>query len=173
MKLVLIVVGSVVALIVLLIVVAAIVGSLLPRGHEASRSMTFAARPSDVYRVVRAFDAAPNWRRDVKRVELLGDVDGHARFREHAEHGAVTYEVTRDVPDQLLVTTIADTDLGYSGSWTYAFEPDGTGTRLTITERGEVSNVIFRFMSRFVFGQTKTIETYLAALNGRVQTASR
>jgi hypothetical protein len=35
---------------------------------------------------------------------------------------------------------------------------------LTIREDGEVSNVIFRFMSRYVFGQTSTIDSYLTSL---------
>jgi hypothetical protein len=33
-----------------------------------------------------------------------------------------------------------------------------------ITEKGEVSNVLFRFMSRYVFGHTSTIDSYLTAL---------
>jgi hypothetical protein len=33
-----------------------------------------------------------------------------------------------------------------------------------ITEEGEVYNPVFRFISRFVIGQTRTIETYLRDL---------
>ena len=40
----------------------------------------------------------------------------------------------------------------------------GSGTRVSITERGEVYNPIFRFLSRFVFGHTGTMETYLRDL---------
>ena len=67
-----------------------------------------------------------------------------------------------------LVTRILDTDLGYSGSWTYTFAASGEGTLLTITENGEVSNVLFRFMSRYFFSQTATIEAYLTALARRL-----
>jgi hypothetical protein len=35
---------------------------------------------------------------------------------------------------------------------------------LTIVERGKVRNPIFRFLSRFVFGHTATIESYLSSL---------
>jgi hypothetical protein len=41
---------------------------------------------------------------------------------------------------------------------------EGDGAALRVTEDGEVYNVIFRFMSRFVFGQTGTIERYLKDL---------
>ena len=45
--------------------------------------------------------------------------------------------------------------------------PEGGGTRVRITEDGEVSNVIFRFMSRYVFGQTATLDAYLTSLAKR------
>jgi hypothetical protein len=35
---------------------------------------------------------------------------------------------------------------------------------LRITEQGEVYNPVFRFVSRFVIGQNRTIETYLRDL---------
>ena len=60
-----------------------------------------------------------------------------------------------------LVTRIADTGLPFGGQWTYELVPDGEGTRLTITEDGEVYNPLFRFVSRFVMGHTATIERYL------------
>jgi hypothetical protein len=66
-----------------------------------------------------------------------------------------------------MVTRIRDTDLGYSGRWTYTFAQENGGTRMTIREDGEVSNVIFRFMSRYVFGHTATIDSYLTSLARR------
>jgi len=72
--------------------------------------------------------------------------------------------LTDDVPDQRMVTKIRDTDLGYAGQWTYTFAAEDSGTRLTVREDGEVSNVIFRFMSRYIFGQTATIDSYLQSL---------
>ncbi len=76
----------------------------------------------------------------------------------------MNYELVADVPAQRMVTRIRDTDLGYSGQWTYSFTPENGGTRVTIREDGEVSNVLFRFMSRYVFGQTSTIDGYLTSL---------
>ena len=63
-----------------------------------------------------------------------------------------------------MVTRIRDTDLGYSGKWTYMLAAEKGGTRLSIREDGEVSNVLFRFMSRYIFGHTATIDSYLTAL---------
>jgi hypothetical protein len=70
-----------------------------------------------------------------------------------------------------MVTRIADKTLTFGGAWTYELSPQGGGTRLVITEHGEVYNPLFRFMSRFVFGHTATLDRYLADL-GRVFPAS-
>ena len=172
MKLALIVLASVAGLVIVLGVIAAAIGALLPRAHEVSRSVVLAAGAADVYAAISDREHAPSWRPDLQRVEILGLQNGRLHFREHGAHGSVTYEVVDAVPDRTLVTRIVDQDLGYSGSWTYVLTPQGGGTTLTITEKGDVSNVIFRFMSRFVFGHTRTIDTYLAALSRHMQTAS-
>jgi hypothetical protein len=73
------------------------------------------------------------------------------------------------VAPKRLVGRITDTSLPFRGSWTYVLQSEGTGTRLSITENGEVYNPIFRFMSRFVFGHTATMERYLVDLAAHVQ----
>jgi len=50
----------------------------------------------------------------------------------------------------------------------WELEPQGNGTRLTITEEGEVYNPIFRFVSRFIMGHTRTIDRYLGDLKNRL-----
>jgi hypothetical protein len=43
----------------------------------------------------------------------------------------------------------------------------GGGSELRIHENGEIYNVIFRFMARFLFGYTGSIETYLRDLGAK------
>jgi len=70
---------------------------------------------------------------------------------------------TESIPPKRLVSRIADTNLPFGGSWTYEITDDiADRTVLTITEDGDVYNPIFRFASRFVMGQTATIDRYLA-----------
>jgi hypothetical protein len=64
-------------------------------------------------------------------------------------------------PPALLKTRIVTENLPYTGTWTVALEPTDRGTMVRITEQGEVYNPVFRFLSRFVIGQTRTIENYL------------
>ena len=152
------------AVIVALIAIVMIVGALLPRHHTASRSLALKQSRRAVYDVVRDVASAPQWREGVRKVEILGP----ARFSEQSKFGVVTYDIVEDDPARKFVTRIADQNLGYSGSWTYLFEDAPVGSRITITEDGEVSNIFFRFMSQFVFGYTGTMETYLKALERRL-----
>jgi hypothetical protein len=167
MKAVIIIAISVIVVILILVGIIALIGSRLPKAHVASRSILLHQSRTNIYATIRDFAAASSWRTDVKSIELLEPVGNKVRFREHGSNGDVTYEVDEDVAGQRLVTRIVDTDLGYSGRWVYQLADENNGTRLTITEEGEVSNVFFRFMSRYIFGHTATIDSYLTALAAR------
>ena len=160
MKALLMIGGIIVVVLVVFVLVVVVIGYRLPQQHVASRSIRLNRPVTDIYATVRDFGAYPKWRSDVQTVDLL-DENGKVRFREHGKHGNVTYEVDEDVPSKRLVTRIVDQNLGYSGSWTYEFIPSNNATVITITENGVVSNPIFRFMSRHIFGQTATIDAYL------------
>jgi uncharacterized protein YndB with AHSA1/START domain len=164
MKLALLISAGVVGVIILALVLMALLGSLLPKEHSASRSVLLHQSPESVYAMTRDFESMPKWRADVRSVNVKTGTQGRVQFREEGKHGAVNYELTEDVPARRMVTKITDTDLGYAGKWTYVFVPEGSGTRLTITEDGEVSNVMFRFLSRYAFGHTATIDSYLTSL---------
>jgi hypothetical protein len=165
-KTLLVIVSIVIGAIVLLAALVALVGSRLPIKHTASRSILLHRSPKEVYDVVRDFGSAPSWRSGVKSVEVQTQPDGKVHFREVGSD-TIDYEVAEDAPGQKLVTRILNTDLGYGGKWTYELIPEGGATRVKITEDGEVSNVLFRFMSRYVFGHTSTIDTYLTSLAKR------
>lgn len=154
-----------ISVIALLVVVVIAVGYMLPQNHQASRERTFMVSPQRVFAAIATPSEYPRWRSDVKRVEMLPDEGGLPRFREVGSNGDILYQVEERVPDRRLVIRIADTTLPFGGSWTHEVTPAATGTSLKITENGAVYNPIFRFMSRFVFGHHRTIETYLASLD--------
>jgi hypothetical protein len=64
----------------------------------------------------------------------------------------------------MLVVRIADPKLPFGGTWTYEIAPIPKGSSLRIREDGEVYNPLFRFLSRFVFGHSATIDAYLKSL---------
>ena len=63
-------------------------------------------------------------------------------------------------------TRIAEKNLPFGGTWTIDIAPTGR-QRGAVTEDGEIYNPIFRFMARFFFGYTATIEGYLRDLGHR------
>jgi len=158
MKLLLIVTGTLVALILLVVVI----GMLLPKTHRVSRSAVFKAAPEQMFALI---DGPQTWRSNVKKYETVSIQDGRRQWRETDDHGqTITYEAVERHPPTLLKTRIVTANLPYSGMWTMNLEPRGDSTALRITEQGQVYNPLFRFVSRFVIGQTRTVETYLRDL---------
>ena len=158
-------------LVALALVVAAVfvVGWRLPDSHQAVVEREYAAPPERVYQEIANPQEYPRWRSGVQRVDMLpeGD-DRRRRFREHALGDEVTYLIEEDVPARRFVTTIDQPGLPYGGSWIFELEPGPRGTRLRITEEGEVYNPIFRFVSRFVMGHSRGLETFHGDLEKRL-----
>ena len=123
--------------------VVAIVGYFLPVAHEASRSAEFNQPPRVVY-------------------ALVSDLENYSTWWPENE---VDVEVVEAVPPARFVTRIVG-ESAFGGTWTIDIVPISTGSRLTITERGEIYNVIFRPLGKYVFGYTSTMESFLeAAMN--------
>lgn len=160
MKWILIIVGVIAGLVALM----AVVGALMPKGHIASRSTVINKPPDVLWQAMTDCAAFPQWRPDIKNVEVLPDRDGHKVWREDGKNGKMTLETIEASPPARLVLKIADPDLPFGGTWTYELQTNGAGCRVTITEEGEVYNPIFRFMGRVFFSPAATIESYLKAL---------
>lgn len=144
------------------VAVVALIGALLRQGHVASRSRSFAYPAERVFAAISDVRRYPEWRPGVREVTVLSEQP--LRWREDGTSGKVEFEVAESEAPRRQVVAIVSKDLPFGGRWEYEVAPDGGQTRLTITERGDVYNPIFRFMARFVFGHTKTMDDYLAAL---------
>jgi len=147
-----------------LIVLIAVIGALLPRDHVATRIGRYHQAPDAIWKAITDVDAMPSWREGLTSVEHLPDRSGLPSHLEINSNGKIPFETIEMTPPQKLVTRIADPKLPFGGTWTFEIAPVGDGATLRITERGYVTNPVFRFMSKFVFGQTSTMETYLKSL---------
>jgi uncharacterized protein YndB with AHSA1/START domain len=126
-------------------VAVAAVGYLLPVQHEASRTADFKTPPAAVY-------------------ALISDVDTYATWWPENE---TKVEVIEAVPPSRFVTRIVG-ETAFGGTWTMEIAPTPSGSRLTMTERGEVYNPVFRTLSKFVFGHASTMESCLQALGKKL-----
>jgi hypothetical protein len=161
-------IGAALALVVLIV---AIVGALLPKAHTAARTARIALPPDALYTILIDLDRHQSWRPDVKSLERLPDRDGKPAGIEDVGGMKIPMHFERMERPALLTTRIDGSDLPFGGSWTYQIAPAPGGSDLTITENGEVSNVFFRFMSRFVFGHHATMDGFLKNLQARAGSA--
>ena len=158
------------ATLALLVAVAWLIGALLPREHTATRSLVLRRSASELFGVARDLAHHSEWRHDVRTVEILSAAGAPVRYREVSGHGAIVYTLRSEEPPHRLVTAIDDPSQPFGGTWTIEFTPAGEGsTRVRITEQGYVGPALFRFLSRFVFGHTRTMENYLRHLAAKFQ----
>jgi len=161
MKWVLVILGVLAAVVGLM----ALVGAMLPLRHHGSKKARFHASPEALYAVLAG---PPDWRTGVKSFGALPDQSGRKRWWEEDAHGQkITFELAEDAPPHKMAVRIAEPGLPFGGTWTFEITPDAGGSELRISEDGEIYNVIFRFMARFFFGYTGTIETYLNDLGAK------
>ena len=142
---------------------AAGVGAMLPLRHHGTRKARYSVAPDALYAVLAG---PPDWRTGVTSFGLLPEQDGRRQWWEEDTHRQkVNYELVEAVPPQRLVVRIASQGLPFGGAWTFLISPiAGGGSELRINEDGEIYNVIFRFLARFFFGYTASIEGYLRDL---------
>jgi len=159
-----------IVVVVLVVFVAAVfaAGSMMPQNHTASRTARLSQPPESVWTVITDIQAFPSWRKDVAVAEQLPLRNGKVVWKETSRsRNALTYEAEIAQRPRHLVTRITDKGLPFGGSWDYVIVPDGSGSRITITEHGEIYNPIFRVVSRMM-GHTSTIDAYLESLAAKL-----
>lgn len=154
---------AVLAGLVALIGVVVLTGLTLPAQHVATGSARLAEPPERVWARITAVEEFASWRPDLQSAARTPD--GWVETDTWGDR--LPLRVTERVPPRRLVTEIADPSLPFGGTWTYELRAVGSGTELTITERGVVRNPVFRFVSRFVLGHDTGIRRYLAAISRR------
>lgn len=165
MKWVAIILGGIVAL----VLVVTVIGATLPKSHVAVRAAHFHRPVEELFNTVIDVPSSPSWRKDIQRIEMLPPKGSRFAWREVSKNGTVSYEgeVVRlpapSVPGRF-ISRITDKSLPYGGEWIIDVATTSEGSIVTVTENGEVYNPIFRFVSKYVMGQTATIDGYLRAL---------
>ncbi|MDB5010963.1 MAG: polyketide cyclase [Mucilaginibacter sp.] len=148
-------------LIVSLLIIVGIIGYFLPEKHTASVRVIINAEPGKVWRKLMDFAAYPQWRKNLKSVEVISE----SEWVEIDQHNnRLPLKVTAIEPNKKLITLINSQHLAFGGSWEFDLQPTGNQTIVTITENGEVYNPIFRFVSKFMMGHTANVKQYAGYL---------
>lgn len=154
------------SLVVVAILVVLIGGSMLPVQHSATVSRVVPGTPERVWSVLTDVEHHKEWRPEL--ISVAKTSDQPLAWTEKSKFGEMPFRAEVFEPLRLLVCRIEGKNLPFGGTWTYRLEPADSGTKITITEDGEVYPPAFRFLSKFVFGHTKTIEGFLASLSARM-----
>ena len=150
-----------------LLLVPVVVGKFVSKGHVAAGSAVYAQSPERLWEVVSDFETWPDWNSAVTQMARQPDRDGRTVWVAFGEGGEMPSVVEVSEPPRLLVTRIPeDAGIGFHGSWTYEIAAADGGASLRITERGEVDNPVFRFVSLF-FDQRATLNRFLTDLGAR------
>lgn len=128
------------AVLIALWAIAWLVGSRLPETHRATRSAIFHQTPEALWKTIVAPEKLPGWRNSIplERVEAI--------------------------PNEKLTMRVIGKGMPFGGTWVYEIAPEGSATRLRVTENGEIYNPIFRAMTRYIFGYTRSMEAFLKAV---------
>ena len=149
------------SILVCVVLIVLLIGYLLPVKHRASIAIAVDATPDQVWERLTDIRNYPQWRKDVKSVELISDsewieVDTH-------EH-RLPFKIVSRERGLKLVTSINGQHLPFGGTWEYRIGEGRDGTTVTIREDGEVYNPLYRFVSKFIMGHTATLKRYSAYL---------
>lgn len=163
------VIMAVVALVAIIIAIFA-AGAVLPQKHVASSTIRISTGPQTIWDTIIDHSKDPQWRPELKSVEKLADHNGHSVWQENYKDGMkLRVEDTSVESPKKLVREVRETGNIFSGRWEIEVTQLGTTySEVRITEYGEVANPFFRFMSRFVFGHTKSMEQYLTSLRNKL-----
>lgn len=165
MRILLRIVGIVVAVIVLAVVVVLTMGALQPRNHTASATVVVSAPQSVVWQRIEDVQTQPNWRSGLTAVKMLPSQDGHMCWEETSSFGKMPLCEVLAAPPSTRIVRIADSNLPYGGLWTYELSPglgptDANSTTLKITENGFTGPWFFRFAGHYIFHEDSQIKKY-------------
>lgn len=141
-----------------------IMGNRLPVKHEASVSKIYPSHKDKIWSLLSNFSDYPNWRSSIKSVEKLPN-DSREVWQETDRHNEkIAYATVYSEPGHRLDRRIVS-KLPYGGQWSLQLTQLEHGCQLTITEHGEIYNVFFRVMAKYVFGYESSMKQFHADLS--------
>lgn len=165
-------------LIAIVLVLSALIytaGVLLPVEHSVSRSIPLSHNITTVWKTIVDYPAMTEWNPNTKSVkQLKNSAAGNQvwRFDDNRGYYMEIEDIERKAPSTL-VSRIVKTNCPFGGDWVFELREAKTGTVLTITENGTISNPVLRVLFRYILGYDKGIAMYQKALEKRLDSPSK
>lgn len=153
----------------------AVYGLTLDETHKASESTVIKAELGDVFARQLDVQKHKEWRTDVSEIrDFKAEEDGKASWVEVWNDGTEMRMWFAEVAkDKSLKVRTEHTKGVFFGTWTFTFEEEDDGTKVTITEEGRIPNAFFRGMNSLMNrDQAATIRGHLAALKAASEKAA-
>ena len=169
--------GTIFFALVFIFLTVAGIGTSLPIAHSAECVTFLTAAPDAVFYAINDERSSVAWRPELRSVSLTSGSGKTAVWRETYKDGqvltlrTVTGSLLRG-PNGLRVDNLVrsipfDPRAGFDGTWTYTISAprEPAPTVVSIEEQGNIYNPVFRFLSKYIFGYTGSIRTYLGDLS--------
>jgi len=150
-----------------LVVAVLVGGAMTPRAHAVARTVVLRARPESVWTLVRTVGSYADWRPEIQSTLVDGE-----EWQEFTTGRALRLGVVESEAPRRFIARVLDDDLPFTREWTWQLVPEGEGTRVTLIERGETSNPLYRFVGAHMKGHHGAIDSALNALAVRVGDAA-
>lgn len=156
----------------LVVIIAAIltIGALLPIKHTAHRIVVLEKPQAEVWAFMRNFEATPTWQKNITKTSMHLNKQGQEIWVEYSsEDDFLAFETIKDIAPHKLTRKIVGENLQFGGTWTFELSTKNNKTHLKITEHGEVYNIIFRFVAKFIIGHHTTMDQYITDLKRAIK----
>jgi hypothetical protein len=138
-------------------------GKSTPEAHTASGSETIKADIDDVFETQADVQKYSAWNETVAEIrDYKENPDGTASWTEVWKDGnEFGMKRTAYIREKLIRVEIEDKAEFFNGSWTFDFEDLEEGTKVTITENGNIPNAFVRGMYNLVAEPDQTLKEHL------------
>ncbi len=141
----------------------------LPQSYEVTRRTIYDQPIAAVWEAVTEYKALPEWEPSIASAERREDVEEQPVWRLTGDYGFyVDVQVVKSQEPNIQMVQIIDTNLPYSGSWSFYLSEKKEGiTQLIMKEEGSIPSPICRLMLHFLFGKEALVDHYLVKLGDK------
>ena len=94
----------------------------------------------------------PERRHEVIKIEILNNNNlGFKTWKEYTDmQGYILFEITEQIPEQLLTINMKESSFGMTGTWKYELVQEGQKTKVTISENSRIDEIKLRSLMTFI-----------------------